>query len=69
MPHAYRGLMTHNEVERRRLPIMVERLHREGRSEREIEAAMREATGYRSRRSVGRRDSLLMRLGILRAGA
>jgi hypothetical protein len=46
-------LHARNDYEQHRLLSMIERLHREGRSEQEIEAALRDAgaKGPRSRRS------------------
>jgi hypothetical protein len=48
-----RRLHARNDYEQHRLLSMIERLHREGRSEQEIEAALHEAgaKGPRSRRS------------------
>jgi len=63
-------MLGYGDVERRRLLIMVERLHRQGCSEREIEAALREASGYSTVHGLqpGRRrlDDVLMRLTPLR---
>lgn len=58
-----------DERERHRLLVLIEQLQREGCSDREIEATLRDVTGHRRPQGSGRVGELFALLGPLRLWA